>query len=111
MESVIRFSNDNWHPIRSEWVEGMQSNAHNYLNRTNNRVESINQKLKKVISKFSNIVTFFENLMRVVSSLRMERDHKATEGCGILFNLSFNTLIFVKFKHHESFPKHFNFKD
>jgi hypothetical protein len=34
-----------------------------------------------------------------------------TEGCGILFNLSFNTLIFVKFKHHESFPKHFNFKD
>ena len=55
----------------------MQSNAHNYLNRTNNRVESINQKLKKVISKFSNIVTFFEDLMRVVSSLRMERDHKA----------------------------------
>ena len=54
----------------------MQSNAHNYLNRTNNRVESINQKLKKVISKFSNIVTFFEDLMRVVSSLRMERDHK-----------------------------------
>ena len=34
-----------------------------------------------------------------------------TQGCGILFNLSFNTLIFVKFKHHESFPKHFNFKD
>jgi hypothetical protein len=30
----------------------------------------------KVISKFSNIVTFFEDLMRVVSSLRMERDHK-----------------------------------
>jgi hypothetical protein len=56
-------------------VEGMQSNAHNYLNRTNNRVVSINQKLKKVISKFSNIVTFFEDLMRVVSSLRMERDH------------------------------------
>jgi zinc finger SWIM domain-containing protein 3 len=55
----------------------MQSNAHNYLNRTNNRVESINQKLKKVISKFSNIVTFFDDLMVVVSSLRMERDHKA----------------------------------
>jgi chromatin remodeling complex protein RSC6 len=54
----------------------MQSNAHNYLNRTNNRVVSINQKLKKVISKFSNIVTFLEDLMRVVSSLRMERDHK-----------------------------------
>ena len=77
MESVIRFFNDNWHPIRSEWVEGMQSNAHNYLNRTNNRVESINQKLKKIIWKFSNIVAFFEDLMRVVSSLRMERDHKA----------------------------------
>ena len=55
----------------------MQSNAHNYLNRTNNRVESINQKLKKIIWKFSNIVAFFEDLMRVVSSLRMERDHKA----------------------------------
>jgi hypothetical protein len=51
----------------------MQSNAHNYLNRTNNRVESITQKLKKVISRFSNIVTFFEDLMRVVSSLRMEK--------------------------------------
>jgi zinc finger SWIM domain-containing protein 3 len=72
LESVIRFFNDNWHPIRSEWVEGMQSNVYNYLNRTNNRVESINQKLKKVISKFSNIVTFFENLMRVVSSIIIE---------------------------------------
>jgi hypothetical protein len=55
----------------------MQSNVYNYHNRTNNSEESINQKLKKVISKFSNIVTFLEDLMRVVSSLRMERDHKA----------------------------------
>jgi hypothetical protein len=37
LESVIRFFNDNWHPIRSDWVEEMQSNAHNYLNRTNNK--------------------------------------------------------------------------
>jgi hypothetical protein len=32
-----------------------------------------------------------------------------TDGCGILFNLSFNTLVFAKFRHHESFPNHFNF--
>ena len=30
-EKKKRFFNDNWHPIRSEWVEGIQSNAHKYL--------------------------------------------------------------------------------
>ncbi|XP_071176325.1 uncharacterized protein [Mytilus edulis] len=77
LESVIRYFDKNWHPIRTEWVEGLKDNTTNLMNNTNNRVESTNQKLKGVISKFSNIVAFFDDLMKTVKSLRTERDHRA----------------------------------
>ncbi|VDI19045.1 Hypothetical predicted protein [Mytilus galloprovincialis] len=77
LESVIRYFDKNWHPIRTEWVEGLKDNTTNLMNNTNNRVESTNQKLKRVISKFSNIVAFFDDLMKTVKYLRTERDHRA----------------------------------
>lgn len=39
-------------------------------------MESINQKFKTVIAKFSYIVDCFHDLMKVVKSLRIERDHR-----------------------------------
>ena len=78
-KSVTEYFNKNWHPLKEQWVEGFKGKSTNLLNRTNNRVESINQKLKSVISKFSNIVVFFLDLMKVVKSLRIERDHRAVK--------------------------------
>lgn len=48
----------------------------NFLNMTNNRLESLNGKLKSVIQKFSSMKSFVENLFCVILSIRQERDHK-----------------------------------
>ena len=48
----------NWHSIRNEWVEGNKKKFSNFLNSTNNRLESINQKLKSVITKHSCLLDF-----------------------------------------------------
>ena len=48
-----------------------------FQNHTNNRVESINQKLESVISKFACLPQFCCELLKVLSSLHIERDHRA----------------------------------
>lgn len=45
---VVSYFDENWHEIRNEWVLGMKSNCGNFLNFTNNWLESINGKLKQV---------------------------------------------------------------
>ena len=76
LPAVLKYFNKNWHPIRDQWVECLKNNI-NFLNRTNNRLESINQKLKSVISKYSNLPQFFSQLLITIDSLRTERDHRA----------------------------------
>ena len=76
---VVDYFNENWHHIREQWVDGLKNSQCNYLNRTNNRVESINAKLKMVITRFSGMTQFFSDLMQCLSSLRVERDHRALE--------------------------------
>jgi len=44
LKRVIEYFDDNWHEIREQWVEGFKQESCNYLNSTNNRLESINQK-------------------------------------------------------------------
>ena len=46
------------------------------MNRTNNCVESINQKIKSVMSKHSSLRQFCTELLKVLSTLRVERDCK-----------------------------------
>ena len=75
--SVAEYFDKNWHGVRHEWVEGLKSQKINFLNNTNNRLESTNQKLKSVISRYSGITTFFKDLIKCVSSLKNERDHRA----------------------------------
>ena len=36
--TVIQYFNDNWHPIRNEWVEGYKNKYTNFLNSTNKSV-------------------------------------------------------------------------
>lgn len=76
-QTVVRYYNDNWHSIRSEWVLGIKFVAGSFLNSTNNRLESLNGKLKQVIKRYSTLEEFVTNLLIVITSLRTERDHKA----------------------------------
>ena len=54
-KEVVLYLDENWHAIRDEWVLGMKSNCGNFLNFTNNRLESINGKLKQVINRHSSL--------------------------------------------------------
>ena len=76
--AVKNYFNENWHPIREQWVEGLKNHFTNFLNSTNNRVESINQKFKTVVSRHSKLLEFHEYLQTCLFSLRMERNHRAT---------------------------------
>ena len=49
---MLTYYNENWHPIKEQWVEGFKTQSSNFMNRkNNNRVESTKQKLKSVITK------------------------------------------------------------
>ena len=76
-KTVIEYFRENWHPIRSEWVMAFKSSCGNFLNSTNNRLESINGKLKQVIDRNSSLEDFIDNFFVILSALRTERDHKA----------------------------------
>lgn len=78
-QRVIEYFDDNWHVIRQEWVDGLKNACCNFMNRTNNRVESLNQKLKSVISRYSGVTQFFHDLMKCLTTLKVERDHRALE--------------------------------
>ena len=76
-KEVVKYFSENWHPIRNEWVMGLKSNCGNFLNSTNNRLESINGKLKQVITCHSSLEEFITNFFIILRALRTERDHKA----------------------------------
>ena len=71
--AVASYFNTNWHGIKNEWVLGMKSCSGNFLNFTNNRLESLK---KQVIDCYSTLKDFFEKFFVILSTLRIERDHK-----------------------------------
>lgn len=76
-KSVIEYFNANWHTIKDDWVMGLKFSCGNFMNNTNNRLESLNGKLKVVITRYSSLEEFLDKFYVVISSLRNERDHKA----------------------------------
>ena len=76
-KSVYDYFEKNWDAIRMEWVEGLKSGSCNFLNRTNNRLESINAKLKSVVTRYSDMVSFFQDLMKCIASLKTEQNQRA----------------------------------
>lgn len=76
-ESIFSYFTRNWHPIKHQWVEGLKLTKECLLNSTNNRLESINQKLKSVIKRNSSLFNFFEGLIAILTTLRLQRDHRA----------------------------------
>ena len=74
---ILEYFNKNWHDIRHEWVHGLKFSCGNFLNSTNNRLESINGKLKQVIDRNSSLEDFLFHFFCILTALRTERDHKA----------------------------------
>ena len=72
--SVVSYFDNNWHPIREQWVMFMKCLSGNFLNDTNNRLESINQKIKFVLTKYSSLEEFTEYFLSLLKTLRNERD-------------------------------------
>lgn len=76
-KEVVKYMDENWDPIKDEWVIGLKSSCGSFLNFTNNRLESINGKLKQVISRNSSLEEFIYHFFIILNALRTERDHKA----------------------------------
>ena len=74
--TVKTYFDKNWHPIREKWVMGFKFSTGNFLNATNNRLESLNGKLKQVISKYSSIEDFIKQFFIVLAVMRNERSYK-----------------------------------
>ena len=75
--AVIEYFDEQWHRIRNEWALGMKYSTGNFLNGTNNRLESSNAKLKSVIARYSSLNEFVEKFFLIIRVLRSERDYKA----------------------------------
>lgn len=95
-KEVITYFDENWHTIKDEWVLGMKSCSGNFLNFTNNRLESINGKLKQVINRHSSLEEFIDRFFVILTAMRTERDHKAAIMCQ---KIKVNPF-------HESSPQH-----
>ena len=79
-KGVLEYFNENWHTIRNEWVDGLKNLQCNFMNHTNNRLESLNGKLKAVITRYFGImVQFFNDLMQCINSLKFKWDHRTLQ--------------------------------
>ena len=65
-----------WNGSKGLWM-GLKSGSCNFLNRTNNRLESINDKVKSVVIRYSDMVSFFQDLMKCIASLKAEQNQRA----------------------------------
>lgn len=72
-QSVQEYFDKNWGNIKDEWAIFAMSN--NFLNYTNNRIESLNQKIKQVVKKNADMIEFIKNFFVFFYSQRHERNH------------------------------------
>lgn len=75
-KNVLDYFNKNWHCIRSEWTVYSMINS-NFLNYTNNRLESLNGKIKQVIRKLSSLMDFLRSFFTFILVKDMQVDAKA----------------------------------
>lgn len=75
-KELIDYYQKNWKPIRKDWVKCFKAKAGDFLNSTNNRLESFNSKLKTVLNNHSSLEEFVRGFFVVLSALRTERDAK-----------------------------------
>ncbi|XP_043271633.1 uncharacterized protein [Venturia canescens] len=75
--SIVDYFNSNWHEIRHEWSMSNNFMQSNFLNITNNRLESLNAKVKSVVKRYTTLEDFVRSFFILVMCLNDERDHKA----------------------------------
>ena len=76
-ESIKDYFPTHWQSLKSEWVVDDKCYTGNFVNTTNNRLESINSKLKSDINFYSSLENFVKGFFTVLNVLRNERDIKA----------------------------------
>ena len=72
-KSVITYFNENWDPIRHEWVCGLVSRYRNFGERTTNRVESFFGKLKQLASVRASMIDYIRNVLTTLETFREEK--------------------------------------
>ena len=82
--AVITYFNENWHPIKNQWTMGMKYSTGNFLNNTNNRLESLNAKLKSVICRYSSLEDFFDKFFLIPQLQKIEIWTLLIQGAGPL---------------------------
>ena len=75
LQSVIRYYEQNWEPIKHQWVCAFKNEIFNLGETTNNRVESNFNKLKSVCSKHTSFLQFFMEFFSFLGVIRNERNH------------------------------------
>ncbi|KAE9536191.1 hypothetical protein AGLY_007414 [Aphis glycines] len=72
--SVFDYFVKNWHNIKNEWVTGLTYHSGNFLNDTNNRLESFNGKLKSVVPTFFNLD---RNIIHFIKMCKIRTRHES----------------------------------
>ena len=75
IKSVIHHCQENWLPVKEQWVKCFKSQAFNLGETTNNRLGSTFNKIKSVCSKYANLIQFFTEFFTVLKFLRSDRNH------------------------------------
>ena len=76
LQSVIQYYEQNWEPIKEQFVTCFKNSILTFGETTTNRLESTNAKIKSVCSKYSSLRQFFSEMFIVLGALRNERRHK-----------------------------------
>lgn len=79
LPGVIKYFDENWHTIKNEWTLHDKNEWNNYMNYTNNRLESLNQKIKIIDTHYASLLGFFDNIIQSYSVISSERDIKVVK--------------------------------
>lgn len=94
---VTEYFNLNWHHIKSEWTLHGKNEWNNYMNYTNNRLESLNQKLKIIGTHYASLLDFFDNIIQSYAVIYSEKDMKVVKQTMKLPRVRFDDVILKKF--------------
>ncbi|XP_057335124.1 protein PFC0760c-like [Microplitis mediator] len=76
-QSIVDYFDTNWHESRKEWSLSSDYTQHNFLNGTNNHLESLNAKIKKDLDRYMSLEEFVKQILIFMECSHKERDHKA----------------------------------
>ena len=77
LDSVITYIDDNWCPVRKQWVEGLKRKQMSLSVQTNNRLQSTFQKLESITSPSMTLLESLMAFFNFFKTLRTERDHRS----------------------------------